>query len=159
MSRVLGINVAPVHKESMEPLEEVEAIENCGLRGDRYCQEPGQTQDSNPGAVTLIESEALQALFNEHGIELEHRETRRNILTEGVRLNDLVGQEFLLGKVLVRGTEWCEPCRYLEGRTRPGVLKGLANRGGLRAEIIKGGIIRKGDPISLAHQGRLDKLM
>ena len=159
MSRVLGINVAPVHKETMESVEKVEAIEKCGLDGDRYCQDPGQNQDSNPGALTLIESEALHALYQEHGIRLEHHETRRNILTQGVRLNDLVDQEFLLGQVLVRGTEWCEPCRYLEGRTRPGVLKGLANRGGLRAEILKGGIISKGDPITLPHQSRLDKLM
>ena len=73
--------------------------------------------------------------------------SRRNIITQGIALNHLVEQEFRIGDVVLRGTRLCEPCAHLEKLTVKGALRGLIHRGGLRAEIVKGGIIRVGDPI------------
>jgi len=73
---------------------------------------------------------------------------RRNVVTRGVPLNHLVGREFQIGAVRLRGTRLCEPCAYLEGLTLPGVLAGLIHRGGLRAEIVTGGTIRVEDAIT-----------
>lgn len=68
-------------------------------------------------------------------------------MTRGVALNHLVGREFTIGDVTLRGVRPCEPCGHLERLTRPGVLKGLIHRGGLRAVVVSGGVIRVGDAI------------
>jgi MOSC domain-containing protein YiiM len=72
---------------------------------------------------------------------------RRQVLTRGVRLNDLVGERFTVGGVECVGQELCEPCNHLQGLTYPGVLRGLVHRGGLRADIVSGGRIAVGDEI------------
>jgi len=147
MAKVIGICIAAEKKGEMHIMEEVEAIAHQGLEGDRFFRENGNVEEPYFRALTLIQSEALEALEKEKGIQLEHWESRRNLLTRGVNLNELVDREFFVGEVLLKGFEWCEPCAYLEKRTRPGVLGGLAQRGGLRAQILQGGTIRKGDLI------------
>jgi MOSC domain-containing protein YiiM len=98
--------------------------------------------------VTLIESEALDAVRREYGVEISAAESRRNILTEGVALNHLVGREFRIGEVRLRGVRLCEPCNHLEGLTRPGVREALVHRGGLRADVLTDGVIRPGDRVA-----------
>ncbi len=89
-------------------------------------------------------------------IPLEPVETRRNILTRGLDLDTLVGRRFRIGEVLALGTGPCNPCSHLESVTRPGVLRGLVGRGGLRADILAGGAIRVGDPIEVLDQAGAD---
>ena len=136
----------------MKTVAEVRAVAGQGLEGDRYFQKIG-TFSKDPGSgrdVTLIEIEAVEALQRDYGIELEAEKSRRNIVTRGVYLNHLVGREFKIGAVLLRGTRLCEPCSHLERLTVKGALRGLIHRGGLRAEILNGGTIRAGDPITAA---------
>jgi MOSC domain-containing protein YiiM len=97
--------------------------------------------------VTLIESEALAALQRDYGITLTPAQTRRNLLTEGVPLNHLVGKEFRVGTIVLRGIKLCEPCAHLQKMTVPGVIQGLTHRGGLRAQIVRGGTLRVGAEI------------
>ena len=89
----------------------------------------------------------LELLQSEHGIALEATETRRNLVTKGVLLNDLVGQVFQVGTVRMMGVRLAEPCSHLERLTRPGVVKGLVHRAGLRADILDEGVLRVGDAI------------
>ena len=120
-----------------------------GLEGDRYFRGEGSFS-KNPGGgreVTLVASEMLSLLEREHGIRLDPAETRRNLLTSGVTLNDLVGKIFQVGGVRMRGVRLAEPCDHLERLTRPGVLKGLVHRAGLRADILDEGVLRVGDEI------------
>ena len=98
--------------------------------------------------VTLIEIEAIEALEREKNIAIAPGAARRNVVTRGVPLNHLVGREFQVGSVRLRGTRLCEPCAYLEGLTQKGVLAGLIHRGGLRAEIVTAGTIRVEDIIT-----------
>src|SRR5688500_18741832 len=86
-------------------------VKDTGIAGDRYAEK---------GDITLIEAEALEAFTAETGIELSHQESRRQVLTRGIRLNDLVGKRFTVGEVEVIGRELCEPCRHLQSLTRPG---------------------------------------
>jgi MOSC domain-containing protein YiiM len=103
--------------------------------------------------VTLIEIEAIEALGRDYDTDLAPGLSRRNIVTRGVALNHLVEREFKVGPVTLRGTRLCEPCSHLEKLTRQGVMRGLVHRGGLRAEIVIGGMIRIGDGIvALANQ-------
>lgn len=127
-------------------LESVRAIAGVGLEGDRYAYGRGHYQgDRVSRKLTLIEAEALEALTDEHGIELSVGETRRNLTTRGISLNDLVGRHFWVGHVLCQGTRLCEPCQYLADLTGKPLLRPLVHRGGLRADILRGGLIRTGD--------------
>jgi MOSC domain-containing protein YiiM len=109
-----------------------------GLPGDRYF---------GRGDITLVEEEALEAFREDTGIELGHAEIRRQVLTSGVRLNDLLGKRFRVGDVEAVGAEWCEPCNHIESLTYPGVLKGMVHRAGLRADIVQAGRIAVGDAV------------
>jgi MOSC domain-containing protein YiiM len=135
---VEGIHVASEESELPQPVAAVEVTAD-GIVGDRY----GTARD-----LTLIEAEALEGLLADTGIELSAAESRRQVLTRGIRLNDLVGERFSVGEVECVGQELCEPCNHLQGLTRPGVLRGLAHRGGLRADIVTGGRIAVGDRVA-----------
>ena len=120
-----------------------------GLEGDRYYQQSGTF--SKPGQpdreVTLIEEESIAALAADDQVEIPPGGARRNLVTSGIALNHLVGQEFLVGEVRLRGLRLCEPCGHLESLTVTGIEKGLVHRGGLRAQVLTEGTLRKGDPI------------
>ncbi|HEV7523519.1 MAG TPA: MOSC domain-containing protein [Acidimicrobiia bacterium] len=148
--KLVGIYTTAVGGQPLVPNSEVEAIEGAGLAGDRYATGDG-TYSGRTGPdrqVTFIEREAIAAV-NESGVELGEHETRRNLVTEGVPLLDLIGETFRVGDVLFRGIKSCPPCAYLEEQTRLGVRKLLENRGGLRAEVVRGGMLRIGDEITV----------
>jgi MOSC domain-containing protein YiiM len=133
----------------MLSISEAHAVVGKGLEGDRYFSQIG-TYSNHPGLgrdVTLIEIEAIEALKRDYGIELALGDSRRNIVTSGVPLNHLVGQNFKVGEVTLRGIRLCEPCSHMEKLSAKGVLRGLIHRGGLRAEIMTGGTIRVEDPV------------
>lgn len=133
----------------MQTLQRVKAVAGRGLEGDRYFSKIG-TYSSDPGTgVTLIEIEAIEALKRDYEIDLRAALSRRNIVTRGVALNHLVGREIKIGEAILHGTRLCDPCSHLEKLSRQGVLRGLIHRGGLRADVVAGGLIQVGDPITL----------
>jgi MOSC domain-containing protein YiiM len=142
--RVEGIYIAAEHGELPEPVDSVRARAGRGLEGNRYFFEG----DAPPGtALTLIAAEAVEAMECEHGISIEPHESRRNVVTRGIDVNELVGKRFRVGDVECRGIELCEPCADLQAMTRPGIIKGLAHRGGLNADILSDGEISVGDAV------------
>ena len=151
MPSIVEILIAesPGHPMSAKP--EARAIPGLGLEGDRYALGTG-TFSPHPQKpdfeVSLIEREEIDAFALETGIPFTASHARRNLVTEGVRLNALVGVEFVVGETRLRGIRLCEPCNYLAKTTYPEVLKGLAHKGGLRARIVTGGVIRTGDRVS-----------
>lgn len=145
MATVQHILVAPERGAPMVSLTEVEALAGCGLRGDRYSQ--ADHPISAHRQVTLIELENIQAFAKASGLPLVPHEPRRNIVTVGADLNSLCGRHFSVGAVEMEGLELCEPCGTFARRTHPEVVKFFVHKGGLRARIIKGGLIRVGDSI------------
>ena len=130
----------------LSSVQEVTAIPGRGLQGDRlFRSEAGKLNPDQE--LTLIESEVIDAVAEETGLPLQASQTRRQIITSGVRLNDLVDCEFKVGEVAVRGHRFCQPCEHLESLTQPGVLAAYHDRGGLRAQIVSGGTIRVRDAI------------
>ena len=132
----------------MQSLDEVHSVPGKGLEGDRYFNQTG-TYSEKPGEgrqVTLIEMEVLDAL-KAQGVPLEPADVRRNLVTRGVLLNTLVGKEFKVGEVILKGIRLCEPCNYLAKMTTPEVLTRLLHRGGLRADFLSEGTIRIGDVV------------
>jgi MOSC domain-containing protein YiiM len=140
---VEGIYIASEHGELPEPVDSVRALAGRGLEGNRYFFEQAE-----PGtALTLIAAEAVEAMEREHGVSITPRESRRNVVTRGIDVNELVGKRFRVGDVECRGIELCEPCADLQAMTKPGVIKGLAHRGGLNADILSDGDISVGDAV------------
>src|SRR5882724_745481 len=117
-AEVVAIYIGPERLGPMVAVFEVRAIAGAGLEGDRYCCERGTFSKKLPNnQVTLIEAEALEAAAREHGVEFSAQESRRNLLTRGTPLNLLVGREFQIGGVRLRGLKLCEPCTHLEQLT------------------------------------------
>jgi MOSC domain-containing protein YiiM len=142
------IHIATIAGASVRAVERARAVAGVGLEGDRYASGRGHYQDARVSRdLTLIEAEVVEALVGEHGIEFAPGETRRNVTTRGIDLNGLVGRRFRIGEVLCEGTRLCEPCQYLADLTSKPLLRTLVHRGGLRADIVRGGVIRRGDSI------------
>jgi MOSC domain-containing protein YiiM len=144
-----SIHIAAAAKEPTRAVDHVRAIPGVGLEGDRYALQQGTFYKPEPAyELTLIEAEAIEAIRTEYKIDLAPGDARRNLVTRGVPLNHLVGREFRIGDVLIRGIRLCEPCSHLEALTHQPVIKSLCHRGGLRAQILKEGTIRVGDTVS-----------
>lgn len=150
MSRVFQIFTAPKGAEAMTARESVRALLGQGLEGDRYSTGMG-TFSKKPhradSEVTLIELENVEAFAREFGKPFTASMSRRNIVTEGVHLNDLEGQEFTVGAVRLRGIRLCEPCKILARNTFYEILPALNGKAGLRATILTEGLIHIGDSI------------
>ena len=148
--QIIAIFIALAAGKPVTEIQQAHAVPGKGLEGDRYFIGAGNYSDhpSPDREVTLIEIEAIQALEREEGLRLPAGAARRNLVTQGVPLNHLVGKEFQVGEVTLRGLRLCEPCKYLADMTQAQVLPALMHRGGLRAQIIGGGIIRVGDMIN-----------
>ena len=150
---VVSIHIARAATVPTVSVNEARAVPGKGLEGDRYfdltgtfCDKPGPSYE-----VTLIEIEAIDALKRDYKVELNAGDARRNIVTRGVALNHLVGNEFQIGSATFRGIRLCEPCSHLEKLTRHGVISGLIHRGGLRAQVLIEGTIHEGDSVREAE--------
>jgi MOSC domain-containing protein YiiM len=144
-----SIHIAPAAKAPTQAVEQAEAVPGSGLVGDRYFLKQGTFFKPEPAfELTLIEDEAIEAAQREYQVKLAVGEARRNVVTRGVPLNHLVGREFMIGEVKIRGIRLCEPCSHLQTLTGVPVIKALRHRGGLRAQILTPGVIRVGDVVT-----------
>jgi len=129
----------------------VVATPGHGLDGDRYAAGIGHwSSDKRVGRdLTLIEAEVIESLRNELGLTIDTGALRRNVITRGVRLNDLVGVRFRIGSVLVQGTRLCEPCAYLVQIVGAPILEPMVHRGGLRVDVLSSGELAEGVSVYL----------
>ena len=148
-ARVEAIHIAASVGEPMTAVDRVRAVAGGGLEGDRYARRAGRWSDDSrvDRDLTLVEAEVLEDLAATDGIILAPGETRRNVTTRGVRLNELVGRRFRVGDVECIGTRLCEPCQYLTDAVGQPILRPLVHRAGLRAKILTDGEIVIGGEI------------
>jgi MOSC domain-containing protein YiiM len=145
---VESIYIASAAAGLMQAVRHATAIPGAGLEDDRYELKLGTFYQPTPDReLTLIEAEAIEAMQRDYHTELAAGDARRNIVTRNVPLNHLVGKEFAIGEVRIRGIRLCEPCDHLQRVTGKAVIKGLLHRGGLRAQILTPGVIRVGDAV------------
>ena len=134
----------------MSPVNAMQAVAGAGITGDHFY---GRSQRHPGQNLTLIEAEEVEAFNARTGMTLALSDPRRNVITRGIRLNALVGHEFIIGTARLRGVELCEPCgklaRYLAGETltRERFVQEFLHRCGLRADVVVGGIIRVSDAV------------
>jgi MOSC domain-containing protein YiiM len=135
---VEAIHVGDEGVPELRKVDSVTVLAGKGVVGDRHFFGQG----AKPGqALTLVEAEEVER------VGLAPGETRRQVTVRGVRLNDLVGKRFTVGGIECVGVELCEPCTHLESMTRPGIIKELAHRAGLNADVLNDGTIAVGDAV------------
>lgn len=145
--------VAPAGSEPMEAVESVEAVADRGLRGDRYFNGNGYYSPYDVCQVTLLASEALGEIEQSVGIDLSAGQHRRNIVTEGIDVHDLLGHRFRVGDALLEGTRARPPCAHVEELAeQEGVGRALKQgRGGVCADVVESGTIRTGADIKVVE--------
>jgi MOSC domain-containing protein YiiM len=146
---VVQIQIAPMKRGPTVFLDAVRAVAGQGLEGDHHFRADG-VFDEKVGVgrqITLIDAAAVEALNAERGFGLAPAALRRNVVTRGARLPELLGREFWVGDVLLRGELLCNPCAHVESITCPGVLTAYVGKAGLRASIVGSGTMRVGDAV------------
>ena len=140
---VIGVCLSATEGGVAREVSEAVATAGAGLEGDRYCTFGASAETQ----LTLIQIEAIDEFNEAFGTDLPASAFRRNVITRGVDLNALEGRIFTVGEVQLRGVELCEPCAYLQNLLGiPGLVKQFTHKGGLRCEILGGGVIRPGAP-------------
>lgn len=146
MGIIESIHIAPEHEGVPVPIQQARVLPGRGLAGDRYAAPDPEDTGWEFSTITLIEAEVVESAALAPG------ESRRNITVRGAALNPLIGQQFRVGAVLCEGVELCHPCASLEKSTgRPGLVKQLAGRGGIRARVLEEGAIHVGDTITVVE--------
>jgi len=144
-----AIFVTPRGGTNMERVSEVEALADLGLEGDRYCAGAGYWSGIDECQVTLIEAEDLDEIVKTTGIRVVNGEHRRNLVTRGIRLNELRGRRFQVGQARLEYDRPRPPCTYVESLTQPGMTRALGRRGGICARVVASGLICVNDTIAL----------
>lgn len=139
--RVVGLFSAPAAGAPMRRHRHVDVLPNTGIAGDRYALGLGHWSDPRwpDQELTLVMAEVAERLA------VAPATLRRNVVTRDVDLEALIGVTFQLGDALLLGVRRCDPCRYVEQFTRPGLARALGGQGGLRAHVLIGGRLRVGD--------------
>ncbi|WP_075522766.1 MOSC domain-containing protein [Candidatus Pelagibacter communis] len=144
MSKVFKLGISSENNKKITEVDHIEVLANKGIIGDRhfsdyndpYCQ------------LSLIESENIDFYNLKYSLDIPYVNFRRNIVTKGIRLNQLVGKKFKIGSVELEGIDLCRPCRHLtEILGQDNILKEFLRKGGLRCQILSSSRIRVGDKI------------
>ena len=144
MGKVVEIGIANIKGNQIQNVDKVEALKGKGLQNDRKFSENNQKERQ----ITLIEIENINYFNNISKTNIPALDFRRNIITEDVRLNALVGKKFFIGNVKLKAHDLCRPCKYLQDKLkRDNFIKEFLHKGGLRCEILTTGQINIGNII------------
>ena len=146
MSQVIQIGIHESKGDEVRAIDTVEAIKGKGLVNNRHFKENNEKRSQ----ITLIEIENINYYNNISKTLIPSINFRRNIITSGLRLNELLNKEFYIGKVRVKAHDLCRPCKYLQELLKQNnIIKEFLHKGGLRCEILSSGKICVGDKITL----------
>ena len=144
MSKVLTICISKTSGDDMIEVDSVNVIASKGILEDRYFKENNEKDIQ----TTLIEKENIDFYNQISNTDIPYINFRRNIITSGIKLNDLINKEILIGDTKIKAHRLCDPCKYLQDKlTQKSLVKNFLNRGGLRCEVITSGKISVDDDI------------
>ena len=146
MSKVYKIGIAKNDNQKIDNVESIEVVKDKGIVGDRHFQEFNDPYNQ----LSLIESENIDYYNNKYKLNIAYIDFRRNIVTKGIELNDLIGKKIQIGDVLIEGIDLCRPCRHLsEKLNQDNIIKEFLRRGGLRCRILSSSNININDEIKV----------
>ena len=146
MSKVIKIGISNLNNQKIDEVDSIQVLANKGVVGDRHFSEFNDPYNQ----LSLIESENIDFYNLKYGLNIPYLNFRRNIVTKGVKLNDLVGKKFLVGNVKLEGIDLCRPCRHLaETLNQDNIIKEFLRSGGLRCQILSSSSLKVGDEIKI----------
>ena len=146
MSEVFKIGITKSDDQRIKEVKQISLIAGKGIFGDLHFHEFNDARKQ----LTLIESENIDYYNKNFNLKIPYLNFRRNIVTKGIQLNDLVGKKLLIGKVELKGIDLCRPCKNLQEILKQNnIIKEFLTKGGLRCEILNNGIINVGDLIKV----------
>ena len=146
MSEVFKIGIAKNNNQKIEEATSIAVLANKGILGDRYFNEYSDPYNQ----LTLIESENIDYYNKRYNLNIPYIDFRRNIITKGIKLNDLIDKKILVGEVKIEGVDLCRPCRHLQEKlNQDNIIKEFLRRGGLRCHILSSSKIKIGDKIKI----------
>ena len=148
MPEVYKLGISTEHNQSINEVNSINVLANQGIVGDRHFKE-----FNNPyNQLSLIESENIDYYNIKYSLNIPYINFRRNIVTKGIQLNDLVGKKILVGKVELKGIDLCRPCRHLsEVLGQENIIKEFLRRGGIRCQILTSSSIKINDKINILN--------
>tara|TARA_Y100000768_G_C23848641_1_gene619843 strand:+ start:363 stop:809 length:447 start_codon:yes stop_codon:yes gene_type:complete len=146
MGEVLRLGITKNNNQPIKEVNSIEVLANKGIIGDRHFHEFNDPYNQ----LSLIESENIDDYNIRFGLNIPYIDFRRNVITKGIRLNDLVGKKLKVGSVELDAIDLCRPCRHLtEMLNQKNVLKEFLRKGGIRCQILSSSNIHVGDKIEL----------
>ena len=146
MAEVFKLGIAADNNQPIKEVNSIEVLANKGIVGDRHFQDFNDPYNQ----LSLIESENIDEYNIKFGLDIPYIDFRRNVVTKGIQLNDLIGKKLNVGNVELEGIELCRPCRHLtEMLDKKNILKEFMRKGGLRCQILSSSKISIGDKINL----------
>jgi|TARA_B100001094_G_scaffold326330_1_gene382260 MOSC domain-containing protein YiiM len=148
MSEVYKLGISENNNKPINEVRSIDVLANQGVVGDRHFKEFNDPYNQ----ISLIESENIDHYNIKYGLNIPYIDFRRNIVTKGIQLNDLVGKKILVGNVKLEGVDLCRPCRHLsEVLGQENIIKEFLRGGGLRCQILTSSSIKINDKISILN--------
>ena len=146
MPEVIKIGITEKNNQKIQEVKTVKVIANQGIVGDRHFKEFNDPFNQ----LSLIESESIDYYNIKYGLNIPYTDFRRNVITKGINLNNLIGKKLHIGNVKVEGVDLCRPCKHLtEMLNQENILKEFLRKGGLRCQILSSSQIKVGDTIKV----------
>ena len=144
MSEVYKLGISIKNNQPINEVNSIDVLTNQGVVGDRHFKEFNDPYNQ----LSLIESENIDYYNSKYNSNIDYLDFRRNIITKGIKLNDLIDKKILIGNVEIEVIDLCRPCRFLQDKLqKDNIIKEFLRRGGLRCRILKSGSIKIGDLI------------
>ena len=146
MSKVLKLGITNNNNKKIVEVKSIDVLADKGIIGDRHFNEYNDPYCQ----LSLIESENIDYYNTKYGLNIPYTDFRRNVITKGINLNNLIGKKLQIGNVKVEGVDLCRPCKHLtEMLNQENILKEFLRRGGLRCQILSSSSISIGDEIKI----------
>ena len=146
MSKVLKLGITNNNNKKIVEVKSIDVLANKGIVGDRHFNEYNDPYCQ----LSLIESENIDYYNTKYGLNIPYTDFRRNVITKGINLNNLIGKKLQIGNVKVEGVDLCRPCKHLtEMLNQENILKEFLRKGGLRCQILTSSSISIGDEIKI----------
>ena len=146
MSKIIEIGIAKESNKEVEKVKSIEVVVGKGIKGDRYFHDVNDERKQ----LTLIESENIDYYNKTFNTNFTYLEFRRNLVTQNIQLNNLIGKKLSIGEIKIKAHDLCRPCKSLQQKLgKDNIIKEFLRRGGLRCEILNSGAIKIGDNIKI----------
>tara|TARA_Y100001970_G_C13784562_1_gene627113 strand:+ start:155 stop:598 length:444 start_codon:yes stop_codon:yes gene_type:complete len=142
MSKIIKIGLTKNHNQEITEVTGIDLVAGKGIVGDRHFKDYNDPYNQ----LSIIESENIDEYNLKNKLNIPYLDFRRNIVTKGIGLNDLVGKKIKIGSVKLEVMDLCRPCRHLSEKLgRTDIIKEFLRKGGIRCQIINDGKISLGD--------------